>query len=69
MRAIEDKWRLAMSIMDGTAIDEYVISVFNGGLLYPIGGRDPVYCPECLEEMSQVDDTWICRGCGKVVER
>lgn len=43
----ENKWRLAMRIMEGTAKDRYVASVLNGGILYPIGGRDPVFCPEC----------------------
>ncbi len=53
-----------MMIMEGVATDEYVNYVFAGGTLYPIGGRDPVFCPKCLNEMSQiVDETWICRHC------
>lgn len=65
----EDKWRLAMRLMHGSATDEYVISVFAGGILYPRYGGDPVYCPECLEEMVKVDETWFCRDWGKVVKR
>jgi len=61
----EDKWRLAMMLMQGTATDRDVVSVFAGGILYPLGGRDPVFCPKCLFEMSQVNDTWICRHCKK----
>ena len=59
----EAKWRLAVMIMQGIAKDDYVNSVFAGGSLYPIGGRDPVFCSQCLNEMSQVNDTWICRHC------
>ena len=37
------------------------ISVLNGGILYPMGGRDPVFCSKCTHEMSQLaDDIWIC---------
>lgn len=49
--------------MQGTATDEYVNYVFAGGTLYPLGGRDPVFCPKCLNEMSQINATWICRHC------
>ena len=56
----EAKWRLALMIMQGIAKEDYVNSVFAGGTLYPLGGRDPVFCPECLNEMTQTtDDTWI----------
>ncbi len=61
----DDKWRLAMMIMEGRAQDNYVHYVFAGGSLYPLGGRDPVFCPECLNEMFQTGDTWICRHCQK----
>ena len=33
----EDKWRLAMMIMQGIALDSDIISVFAGGILYPLG--------------------------------
>ncbi len=60
----EDKWRLAMMIMEDRAQDNYVNYVFAGGTLYPIGGRDPVFCSKCLNEMSQnTDDTFLCRHC------
>ena len=59
-----DKWRLALLLMEGTAKDNYVISVLNGGILYPMGGKDPVFCPECTDEMSQLaDEIWICGHC------
>lgn len=61
----EDKWRLALMIMQGIAQDDYVNYVFAGGSLYPIGGRDPVFCPKCLNEMSQVNDTWSCKHCAE----
>ena len=59
----EDKWRLALMIMQGIATDSDIISVFAGGIIYPLGGRDPVFCPECLNEMLQIGDAWICRHC------
>lgn len=63
----EDKWRLALMIMQGIATDRDIISVFAGSIIYPLGGRDPVFCPKCLNEMSQItDDTWICRHCSEV---
>lgn len=66
---VEDKWRLALLLMEGTARENHVISVLNGGILYPMGGRDPVFCPECTYEMSQITaDTWICRHCAHVIE-
>ncbi|MEK6959462.1 MAG: hypothetical protein AABW59_05470 [archaeon] len=58
-----DKWRLALMIMQGIATDRDIISVFAGGIIYPLGGRDPVFCPECLNEMLQIGDAWICRHC------
>jgi hypothetical protein len=61
----EDKWRLALMIMQRIATDRDILSVFAGGTLYPIGGRDPVFCPKCLREMSLIDDTWICKPCDK----
>ena len=64
----ENKWRLAMMLMEGTAKKANVISVLAGGILYPISG-DLVFCPECSHEMSQLtDDTWICRHCAHVIE-
>jgi len=63
----EDKWRLALMIMQNTAKEDYVNYVFAGGTLYPLGGRDPVFCSKCLNEMTQItDDTWICRHCSEV---
>ncbi len=65
----DDKWRLALMIMQGIATDRDIISVFAGGIIYPLGGRDPVFCPNCLTEMSQLaDGTFLCRLCQEVVE-
>ncbi len=65
----EDKWRLALLLMEGEAQPHHIISVLNGGLLYPMGGRDPVFCPECTHEMSQLaDDILICGHCAHVIE-
>lgn len=61
----DDKWRLAVMLMQGAATDEHVNYVFAGGSLYPTGGKDPVFCPKCLNEMSQICDEWICRHCEK----
>ena len=55
----DDKWRLAMRIMEGIVRDKDIITVLNGGLLYPLGGRDPVFCPKCLNEILPIGDTWI----------
>ena len=60
----ENKWRLALLLMEGEARPHHIIFVLNGGILYPMGGRDPVFCSKCLNEMTQIgDDTWICRHC------
>ena len=65
----DDKWRLALLLMEGEAQPHHIISVFNGGILYPMGGRDPVFCPECTYEMSQLtNEIWICRHCAHVIE-
>ena len=61
----EDKWRLALMIMQGIATDSDIISVFAGSILYPIGGIDPVFCSKCLNEMSQINATWICKHCAE----
>ena len=62
----EDKWRLAIRIMEDTVQDKDVIHVLNGGVLYPMGGKDPVFCPKCLNEMSpQIGGIWVCRHCTK----
>ncbi|MBC8234129.1 hypothetical protein H8E77_31670 [bacterium] len=61
----DDKWRLAIRIMEGTVRDKDIIFVLNGGLLYPLGGKDPVFCHKCLNEMLLCGDTFICRHCEK----
>ncbi len=38
----EDKWRLALLLMEGEAQPHHIISVLNGGILYPMGGKDVV---------------------------
>ena len=61
----ENKWRLAVQLMEGTVKDKDIISVLNGGVLYPMGGKDPVFCQKCLREMSQIGGIFLCRHCTK----
>ncbi len=43
----DDKWRLALLLMEGTAKENYVISVLNGGILYR-AAETPYSAPNVL---------------------
>ena len=67
--SFKDKWRLARLIIDDEANYRHIISVMKGGIIYPMGGKDPVPCPECGKTMSQIgDDLWICTRCGEIID-